>query len=989
MTTQRSTLSGFSVRALLIAVAIGMVACATPAGAGRQVVAQPAPVPHSPPPAVPPTVPRAAASLQVLGQHFLEAESALQSGEFSHAEAVFRRILAELDSAWPGSLPVATQARERLGMLLHWRGRYAESDQMMRAAYDGFIAAGGPLNPRAARTTAIWAGMLRERFEFETEQQMLRAGLAQWEQAFGPDHPQVAWFRSELAVSHIARGDLDSAQALLERAESSLERALGSSSGSRRSQIQGALGGVLRNLAAVLDWQGKPARAIELYRRSLPLTREAFGNHHPTTGLATSLFGIFLAKHRQFQEADELLREARAIYRGSLPPNHIAFINLALKQGVLALDSGDAAAAVEHFRNAVALAEQNSSSQQSLALTKLAEAHEAAGDLREALLAEQQALAIAQKRSGRMHPATLLAWKGLARIALHSGDTELALKAYREAAETSEEALTRTLLLGSERQRRSYVARRGLRKETDTIIDFHLQHAANAPEALDLAFTTLLRRKGRALEASTDAMLSVRRQLKPEAVPLFEDFQRQRGAAAALALRGPMGRQTQEDFERSLAILHEKSDELERQLGLSTRLTAPAPMTLALAQAALPTDGVLLEFVKYQPSPPSAAKGAAQSTQANYALYVLPARGVPTAYDLGPAKATDALVASLRVRLARQRREWQQPARALYERLIRPAIAQLAANTRLFIAPDSALNLVPFAVLLDEHAEPLLSAHALSYVSSGRDRARPRAKPNAREPALVMAAPNYDAFAAAPPTPNGLLHQVRFPPLPGTLDEAQGIASVFGSAIVRTGDDASEAALHAVHSPAFLHIATHAFFLDGAGEAESDATRGIFLSPSSDSTPDSSTNEADSPLPVEPLLRSGLALAGANHGGPTASDDGLMTALELTALELEGTQLVTLSACDTGLGQVRDAEGVFGLRRALVLAGSHSQLLSLWRVADRPTQALMTSFYQRLARGEAPSAALREVQLDGWRQAAHPYFWAPFVLSGEDEPLTR
>ena len=367
---------------------------------------------------------------------------------------------------------------------------------------------------------------------------------------------------------------------------------------------------------------------------------------------------------------------------------------------------------------------------------------------------------------------------------------------------------------------------------------------------------------------------------------------------------------------------------------------------------------------------------------------MLPAQGAPASFELGSAKTIDALSASLRARLARSRPDWQQPARALYERLIRPALGHWAPNTKLLIAPDSALNLVPFAVFLDDQRQPLLATHVISYVSSGRDRVRSRPQVNGLGPALVIAAPNYDAFAAGPQPPNGLLRRVRFSPLPGTLGEAQGIASVFGSAIVRTGEDASEAALRGARSPAFLHIATHAFFFAGADETQGAATRGLFLTGPAEPDLDHPVSEAPPPLPAEPLLRSGLALAGANHGGPSASDDGVMTALELTALELDGTELVTLSACDTGLGEVRAAEGVFGLRRALVLSGARSQLLSLWRVADRPTQELMTAFYRRLAGGEAPSAALRAVQLDGFRRAAHPYYWAAFVLSGEDQPLT-
>jgi CHAT domain-containing protein len=149
-----------------------------------------------------------------------------------------------------------------------------------------------------------------------------------------------------------------------------------------------------------------------------------------------------------------------------------------------------------------------------------------------------------------------------------------------------------------------------------------------------------------------------------------------------------------------------------------------------------------------------------------------------------------------------------------------------------------------------------------------------------------------------------------------------------------------------------------------------------------------------SPLepPIEnPLLRAGLALAGANAPQP-GMEDGLLTALEVAGLDLWGTELVVLSACDTGLGQVHNGEGVYGLRRALVMAGAASQLMSLWRVADEDsTPVLMGAYYRRLLAGEGRAEALRQVQLTmlASPQHVHPYYWAAFMLSGAWTPLNH
>src|SRR6185436_8675324 len=127
------------------------------------------------------------------------------------------------------------------------------------------------------------------------------------------------------------------------------------------------------------------------------------------------------------------------------------------------------------------------------------------------------------------------------------------------------------------------------------------------------------------------------------------------------------------------------------------------------------------------------------------------------------------------------------------------------------------------------------------------------------------------------------------------------------------------------------------------------------------------------------LVLSGLALAGANRRSSGDGQDGILTALEVTGLDLWGTRMVVLSACETGIGDTRDGEGVYGLRRALVLAGSESQIMSLWQVSDQATRDLMIAYYRRLRRGEGRADAMRKVQLSLLReqgQQAHPFFWA-------------
>ena len=221
---------------------------------------------------------------------------------------------------------------------------------------------------------------------------------------------------------------------------------------------------------------------------------------------------------------------------------------------------------------------------------------------------------------------------------------------------------------------------------------------------------------------------------------------------------------------------------------------------------------------------------------------------------------------------------------------------------------------------------------------------------------------------------------MRWDPLPGTRQEGEALAKLLGVTPL-LGPAAREAAVKQVHGPRILHIATHGFFM--ADQPPPPAARGLaFASRATDPA-------AFVPLPGEnPLLRSGLALAGANHLAD-GDDDGILTALEVLGLDLTGTELVMLSACDTGVGTLENGEGVYGLRRALVIAGAASQVATLWKINDEATRGFVERYYQRLVAGEGRSEALRQVQLEMLRTPvlSHPYYWAGFIPIGAWGPM--
>jgi CHAT domain-containing protein len=339
---------------------------------------------------------------------------------------------------------------------------------------------------------------------------------------------------------------------------------------------------------------------------------------------------------------------------------------------------------------------------------------------------------------------------------------------------------------------------------------------------------------------------------------------------------------------------------------------------------------------------------------------------------------------------------------------MQPVRKLLGGARHVFISPAGSLNLIPFAALVDERGGYLVKRYHFTYLTSGLDLLRLQTRGQSKSVPLIMADADFDNAAISADATNAQtttktasgatvandsgktsgehvgprLGAVEFEPLQrlaASAEEARGVKKALKQARVVSRSDATESALKRASSPLILHIATHGFFLDEEvkpGFAISEATRIAVRS---------KKGEPEPSVKIEnPALRSGLFFAGANKG-TSGDDDGVLTALETAGLDLWGTKLVVLSACDTGIGDVLNGEGVQGLRRALVLAGSESQMMSLWPVSDTGTRDLMMDYYRRLKAGEGRSDALRSVQLKmlAGRRRSHPFYWASFIQSGE------
>lgn len=308
-----------------------------------------------------------------------------------------------------------------------------------------------------------------------------------------------------------------------------------------------------------------------------------------------------------------------------------------------------------------------------------------------------------------------------------------------------------------------------------------------------------------------------------------------------------------------------------------------------------------------------------------------------------------------------------------YDNFWAPLRAQLKDVARVYLSPDGVFNQINLNTLRNPISQQyLLDEIDLSYLTNTADLLKPAQQSTGSPDGMVFGRPAYDMEITASVkhqspslfygTRNLLTDELsdfrnqEFADLPGTEIEINTIERALAGRHlkVRTfkGVDASEENVKEVASPSILHIATHGFFVE------------------------------DSASHVNPMIRSGLVMAGVRNQNKAGTEDGILTAYEATNLNLDNTSLVVLSACDTGLGEVRNGEGVYGLQRAIIVAGANNLLMSLWKVDDEATALLMGEFYKNWNPGENHSA-FRRAQMVLRQRYPEPYYWGAFIMVGK------
>jgi tetratricopeptide (TPR) repeat protein/CHAT domain-containing protein len=887
-------------------------------------------------------------------------------GRYGEAEPLFRRSLEVSEKQLAHDHPLVAASLNNLASLYHAMGRYGEAEPLFRRSLEIREKKLGRDHFLVAQSLNNLANLYRDMGRYGEAEPLLRRSLELSEKHLGRDHTDVATSLNNLAALCRDMGRYGEAEPLFRRSLEIQEKQLG-----RDHPLVAAS---LNNLAVLYRAMGRYAAAEPLHKRSLEIKEKQLGRDH--TDVATSLHELALLylTMGRYGEAEPLIRRSLEIYEKRLGRDH------------------------PHVATG---------------LNNLALLYLAMGRYVEAEPLYKRSLAIGEKQLGRDHPHVATSLSDLALLSA-------ARRHWAEAAESMDRArrvvrrhVARVLPALAENEQLAFLKAKDERQLHGALALALARR--DDPDAVGRSAGWVLNGKAVAQEALAQRALLARDRDDPAAARLAAVRQQ----LAALTLASPQPGQEQERF-RAIDRLTAQERELSKQLGQNASRPARDDPWVAPQEvrSALPADAVLVEFARFRVFDFQAKGTEKRWNPPRYAAWVIPpaGRGEVRLIDLGAAEPIEADVAAVRHAIQPDLaalRERGEPAieaalrpslEALADRVLRPLLPHIGEAKRWVLSPDAALWLVPWAALPLGKDRCAIEDHQIHYAVSGRDLAQAAATPVAGQ-ALVMADPDFDLDPAAvqqaahqvlrgraaPPTElalRGLSRSFRLGSvarLAGTATEAKAIEPKLGSyagvaPIVYTDRWALEAVFKAFQRPRVVVLSTHGFFLEDQHE-EPGSDAGLL------------ETRGTGPRPVlqseNPLLRCGLLLAGCNRPPSGAGEDGVLTGLEVVGTDLRGTELVVLSACETGLGAVSNGEGVAGLRQAFQLAGAGAVVATLWQVPDQESARLMAAFFDELAAGRGKAEALRRAQLaqiESRRRrygAAHPFFWAAYTLTGQ------
>jgi tetratricopeptide (TPR) repeat protein len=914
-------------------------------------------------------------------------------GKYAEAEPLAKRSLMIREKALGPEHPDVTDSLSNLALVYQDEGKYAEAEPLYKRALAIDEKALGPEHPGVAVSLNNLAGLYRDEGKYAEAEPLYKRALAIDEKALGPEYPGVANMLNNLAELYRDEGKYAEAEPLHKRSLEIYEKALGPES----RDLATSLG----NLAELYRAEGKYAEAEPLYKRSLEIYEKTLGLEHRDVASSLNNLGELYRAEGKYAEAEPLYKRSLEINEKTLGPEHPEVASSLHNLAELYNAEGKYAEAEPLYKRSLAILEKALGPEHpnvATSLGNLARLYQDEGKHVEAEPLLKRSLMIREKALGSEHPDVAISLNKLALLYYAEGRPEQADSFFDRSLRNYASQFGYLFPYMTEKERLSFL--NTFLGVFPVYYSFCFQYGKQDPALIGKMYDVVLWQKGFVGRSVAATRAKIAASNDKEALSLFEKLTAKRSQLAALLFSKPTD-QTQ--WKQRVDQLTQEANGIEAELLKRSRSLAEEKkmpqVTWKDVQGTLKPREAAVELVRFR------FHDRKQWTDKTYYVALIvttETKSAPALVSLGEAEDLEDVPLMKYRDLSSEHSVNARPDDSVFRSLWQPMESALGTAQRIYLSPDGVLNLVSFPVLPIGHERRLMDKYDLRVVSSTKDLVR-EGSSTASKSAVLIGDPQFDlteaqqraalqkvspgssesgSFVAS--GTSGLRSQElregkKLAALPGSKAEIASIRSLLQKqgwwVDVYTQESATEESIQRLQGPRLLHVATHAFFLSDQAE--------IF----------SKTSPRLPPGFEDPMLRSGLFFAGANRvlqGEKPAEDleDGILTAYEATDLNLQGTELVVLSACETGLGKIGNGEGVFGLRRALEEAGAQAVLMSLWAVPDRETQELMTLFYGKWLAGEDKQQALHdaEMELRATVKARYgedrPFYWGGFVLVG-------
>ena len=909
----------------------------------------------------------------------------LVQGLYDKAQPQFEIVLNLSREVSGEKHPNTLSALNNLASLYQAQGQYNRSLPLYQKTLKLRKEVLGEHHPDTISSINALAGIYMLKGQFVSAMTLFSSAYEARKKIFGEEHPDTIGSLENIAILRQSQADYEKAQPIFEKILQLRQKHLG---GNHPDSIRS-----IASLASLYKDQGRFDKAELKFQSALKLQKENLGENHPDT-LTTmdQLSGLYQQQgllEKAFQYAEASFKK-RSVVLGEEHPDTVASLgNLASIYQLMG-----------KYELARPLVEKSVSLYISIlgrkhpstiiALNNLAQLYQFEKQYQKASELFKEVYELSSSVLGQSHPNSLISLNNLAAAHQSQGEYEPTNSLWKKSLKTTNMFLDQVLWGSDNETRQAYINMQ--RKAKAYLLSFYLQH--NRPETAREALLFSLTRKGLRLKITSEINTVVRAGHNPQLRRTAKLLNQYKQKLAAMMLKGP-GNKEPQDFADEVEKTQQIIEKMEAFLGYSVQQFRRSKISVTPEdiKKSLKADQLLVDFLVFNEI--DAAKSEIVH-ETIIAIVVSNDKENPfTIVDLGSTSVLKSKTKEFLSEISNPESDdgieyLDELAQNIHSILWQPLLPYLEGKKTVFIVPDGIINLLPLNALKDEQGRYIVESFHLVHLSSAREIALPSYKGEQTSP-VVFAAPVYNDHTAEMAAElkktkishNSIFSGISFDPLPGTAIEAQTLMKAFKEKGITprlySQKEATELNLSKIKSPRILHLATHGFFLTPDTDTDS----------SDEISTDMIQDDTSVMKPVEnPMLRAGLAFTSSNYGfkGIKRPDgtDGVLSALEALTLDLVGTDLVILSACETGVGDIQAGEGVYGLRRALQEAGAKSVTSTLWTISDSGTQKFMTGFYHRILEGDPPQKALRDMQLDflAEEEMSHPFYWAPFVMFG-------